>query len=219
MDFLDFVRGPALKVSIAIFVAGVFWRLTALALRRRTLDRSLKRPGAPSALRGGLRTIFQRMVTRKPFSHDIHVPYLVAHTFHIGLLIIVVLGTPHILFISEIIGVRWAGLSKGVIDIVSGITFGALLLALFHRLTHPVRRRLSTFDDYLTWTIVVLPVITGLLLTSHLGARYETMLAIHIATFEILLIWFPFGKLMHAFFWVSSRGATGARYSHRGART
>ena len=35
-------------------------------------------------------------------------------------------------------------------------------------------------------------------------------------TLELLLVWFPFGKLMHAFLFVFSRGATGMRFSHRG---
>ena len=32
------------------------------------------------------------------------------------------------------------------------------------------------------------------------------------------LVWFPFGKLMHAFLFALSRGATGMRFSHRGRR-
>jgi hypothetical protein len=35
---------------------------------------------------------------------------------------------------------------------------------------------------------------------------------------ELLLIWFPFGKLMHAVWFALSRGATGIRFSHRGVR-
>lgn len=219
MSFLDFVRGPALKVSLLIFVAGVLWRLTSLALRRGVPDPSTKREGAPSALGGATRTVFQRLWPARAFADEARLPTLLAYIFHFGLLIIVLFGTPHILFISELIGVRWAGLPKGVIDIVSGITLGTLVIVLYRRITHPVRRRLSGVDDYISWAIVTLPVITGLLLTSHIGARYETLLGVHIATFEVLLIWFPFGKLMHSFLWVFSRGATGIRYSHRGART
>ena len=50
-----------------------------------------------------------------------------------------------------------------------------------------------------------------------LGARYETMLALHILSICVFLIWFPFGKLMHAFLFAFSRGMTGVRLGQRGA--
>jgi hypothetical protein len=45
---------------------------------------------------------------------------------------------------------------------------------------------------------------------------YRGPLAVHLLTLELLLIWFPFGKLMHAVLFAFSRGATGVRFSHRG---
>ena len=47
---------------------------------------------------------------------------------------------------------------------------------------------------------------------------YGGPLAIHLLSLELLLIWFPFGKLMHAVLFVFSRGATGIRFSHRGVK-
>ncbi|MBX5454508.1 MAG: nitrate reductase, partial [Acidobacteriia bacterium] len=85
------------------------------------------------------------------------------------------------------------------------------------RLTHPVLRLLSTADDYFAWIVTVLPVITGLAATSHLGARYETLLAVHILSVALLLAWLPYGKLMHPFFVFITRGFTGVYLSRRGA--
>ena len=53
--------------------------------------------------------------------------------------------------------------------------------------------------------------------TAHVGARYETLLAIHILSVDLLLIWFPFGKLMHAFYIFPSRAINGAILARRGA--
>ena len=47
---------------------------------------------------------------------------------------------------------------------------------------------------------------------------YDGPLAVHLLTLELLLIWFPFGKLMHAVLFAFSRGATGVRFSHRGVQ-
>ena len=63
-----------------------------------------------------------------------------------------------------------------------------------------------------------LPLVTGVVAASHLGARYETLLAIHILSVALLLIWLPFGKLMHFFLVFVTRSQTGAQLSHRGAQ-
>jgi nitrate reductase gamma subunit len=49
------------------------------------------------------------------------------------------------------------------------------------------------------------------------GATYETLLAIHILSVDVLLIWFPFGKLMHAVYIFPSRALNGALLSRKGA--
>ena len=71
---------------------------------------------------------------------------------------------------------------------------------LFRRVTNPVMRMLSNFDDYFSWFITMLVLVTGLAATAHVGAPYETLLGLHILSVDVLLIWFPFGKLMHAFY-------------------
>ena len=98
------------------------------------------------------------------------------------------------------------------------ITLAILVMLLVRRMVHPVLRMISTADDYISWVVTTLPIITGLLAVAHLGLRYETMLAIHILSVELLLIWFPFGKLMHLFFVFPSRYNVGAIFARRGVR-
>jgi hypothetical protein len=47
---------------------------------------------------------------------------------------------------------------------------------------------------------------------------YRVPLAIHLLSLELLLIWFPFGKLMHAVLFAFSRSATGLRFARRGVQ-
>ena len=219
MSLLEFARGPGLTWATLIMVGGVLMRVVALLSRRRVKDRSPAREGASSAWAGALHTIVQRTWPARPFREVATLPTAIAYTFHLGILVILILGTPHILFFSNIVGFVWPGLPKGIIDVVSAVTLGALFVALIRRITHPVRRLLSDSDDYVSWLLTTLPVITGLLATTPLGGRYDQLLAVHILSVEVLMIWFPFGKLMHAIFWLPSRGFTGARFAHRGART
>ena len=49
--------------------------------------------------------------------------------------------------------------------------------------------------------------------------RYEDLLAFHILSVVLLMIWLPFGKLGHAFLVFITRGTTGMALERRGAKT
>ena len=101
--------------------------------------------------------------------------------------------------------------------VVGAITFAALVALLVHRLASPVKRLISNFDDYFSWLVTTLPLVTGMMAYSHIGAPYPTMLAIHILSVELLMVWFPFGKLMHTFTIFIARAATGIAFERKGA--
>ena len=217
MDLLDFARGPALQVALVLFAFGVFWRLASLLLLPRVKDLSKPRAGAPPALFAALREIVRRAWPQRPFPGATLFWTINSYIFHLGLAIVVFAFAPHILFIRSLLGLSWPSLPSNLINAVGVVTVASLLAALGRRLTHPVLRLLSTADDYFAWIVTVLPVITGLAATSHLGARYETLLAVHILSVALLLAWLPYGKLMHPFFVFITRGFTGVYLSRRGA--
>jgi nitrate reductase gamma subunit len=94
-----------------------------------------------------------------------------------------------------------------------------MIAMLIRRIAHPVMRLLSTADDYLSWLLVFLPVLTGILLSGETVAGYETLLALHILSVELMMIWLPFGKLMHGMLVFASRGAMGFNFARKGAAT
>jgi len=107
------------------------------------------------------------------------------------------------------------------------ITFVAMILILMERLTDGVLRLLSNFDDYFSWFVTFLPLVTGMMVINHpfpAGVAPESplapaLLAIHLLSVELLFIWLPFGKLSHAFLVFISRGITGAAFARKGAAT
>jgi nitrate reductase gamma subunit len=216
MELLEFARGEGLRVAVIIFSAGLIWRLVHLFLTKRKTDLSEARLGGEVA--GGFRTIFSRFVHHKPFRERTRNGTIIAYTFHIGLAIVFLGGTPHILFIESFSGLSWSPLPNIVVHVAAAITLAALIAGIVRRLGHPVLKMLSNFDDYFSWLITTLPVITGLLAVAHIGARYEVMLALHILSFDVFLIWFPFGKLMHSIIVFGSRYTTGVTFTRRGAR-
>lgn len=216
MELLEFARGEGLRIATAVFAAGLIWRLLHLYLTAKKVDLSEARQGGKRA--GGIRTIFSRFVHHQAFRSRTRNGTVIAYTFHIGLAIIVFGAAPHILFIESFTGLAWPSLPNVVIHVAAAVTLAALLAAVIRRMLHPVLSMLSNFDDYFSWFITTLPVVTGLLAVGHLGARYETLLAIHILSFEAFLVWFPFGKLMHSFIVFGSRYTTGVTFTRRGAR-
>lgn len=218
MSMLDFARGTALQVAMAVFVLGVAWRLVSLLALPWARDRSPKRPGAPSALSAAITGFVRHMWVPKAFGQSSMFTLINGYVFHIGLAIIVFGFAQHILFIKGLIGFGWPGLPTSVISVAGIVTLASLVAALVRRLTSPVMKLISTANDYFTWAITTLPVLTGLLAVSHLGARYETLLAIHMLSVAALLIWFPFGKLMHAFLVFVTRSETAISYSRRGVK-
>ena len=224
MDLLDIARGPALWFALAVFVLGTLWRLAGFLRLPRRPDLSPARAGAPSDLRAALRCILRGMWPRQAFVQSTRFVAINAYVFHVGLALVFFGYAPHIAFVRRVTGLGWPALPDIVMYLAAGATMASLLLALLSRLTDPVRKAISNTGDWLTWAIIFLPIFTGMAvliepsaaILAHDSPMYRGPLAVHLLSLELLLLWFPFGKLMHAFLFAFSRGATGVRFSHRG---
>jgi nitrate reductase gamma subunit len=219
MTLLDFARGIGLKVATLILVAGLFWRLAGILLLRPLPQFATSRVSLPRRIMGAAAMIVTRSLPRRTFWPRIGVSMGLSTVFHMGFLLILVGGAPHILIIHQITGLIWPNLPKGIVVIISALTLGAMIALITRRVAHPVTRLLSTTDDYLSWLLVFLPVLTGVVLSGETIASYETLLAIHIISVELMMIWLPFGKLMHVALVFASRGAMGYNFARKGAAT
>jgi nitrate reductase gamma subunit len=227
MTLLEFARGPGLQWSVAIFLFGLLWRLVGIFFLRTKAD--LSAPRNPAKWKG-LRLIGLRSWPRKEFLGGTAFGEVMGYAFHIGFLVTLFFYVPHLLFFEDIsegligtdfeglFGFRWPALPTAAITFLAAISVAALVAVLVHRVTNPVKRLISNFDDYFSWLLTVAPLATGLLAYAHAGGvRYETLLGVHILSAEALLVWFPFGKLIHAFTIFAARGATGMIFERRGA--
>jgi nitrate reductase gamma subunit len=218
MTLLEFARGPALQIALAVFAFGVCYRVFSLFLLWRTRDSSAGSNRQKPVALAAAREVIRRLWPQSAYKQRTLFALINGYIFHLGLAIVVFTLLPHILFFRDLLGVSWPSLPNNVIYAVAVVTVASMVAALVMRFSNPVLRIISTFDDYFSWLATFLPVITGLIATSHLGARYETLMAIHLLSVALLLIWLPFGKLMH-FAWVFvTRSQTGVQLSHRGAQ-
>lgn len=212
-ELLNWARGPALKWSLAIFAVGVMVRLTEMWMLGRKADLSEARG---SSLLGGWRTVFTRSVPIPGVMKSAGLVIGAGYIFHIGFFIALFLYIPHIHLFRDVLGFGWPGLPSPWIGFVTILSIAALIALLVHRLVHPVRRFLSRFQDYLAWTVTFLPLATGYLATHSPVGSYTLTLAAHILSVELLLVVFPFTKLMHTFTFAVSRWYNGAIAGRKG---
>lgn len=221
-ELLALARGPALWASLFVLIAGSAWRIAAIFRLGSRPD--LSEPRSTRLLRGAVRGIFARMIPRREFRWGGRIGALNGYAYHLGLAVIVFGYAPHIEFIQRLTGLAWPPLPGPVVYVATGITFLSLFLALIERLTDPVRRLLSEFDDYFSWFVVILPCATGMIVINQAyspgsppGSPLDPLpLAVHLLSVELLFLWLPFGKLAHAFLVFMSRAVTGAASARRG---
>jgi nitrate reductase gamma subunit len=213
MQFLTWVRGTGLDIAVSIFVLGVLWRLFEIYSLGRKKDLAAPRHVSGAS---GWHTVFRRSIPPQGMLMKSPVSYIGGFTFHIGLAIVIFLFAPHILLVKNLTGLSWPGLPSQFIDLAAVVTMAAMVVILVDRINKPVKRYLSTFGDWFTWTLTFLPVLTGWMAVQHLLLPYTTMLALHILSVELLLVFLPFTKLFHAFTLFGSRWYNGTVNGHKG---
>ena len=218
MDLLEFARGPALQWGAYILVAGSIWRIVGIWLLKEKPDFS--EPRKRGGLGGALKVIYTRAFTADPFKAATLYPKILAYVQHIGLFAVVFLFVPHIMFFQGFLGFGWPGLPNSVIYVLGVAAVVGSFALLVRRVTHPVLRLISNFDDYFSGFVAVFPFLTGLFIPVRPSfIRYEDLLAIHILSVVLLMVWLPFGKLGHTFLVFITRGTTGMVFERRGAKT
>ncbi|MGK7296121.1 MAG: hypothetical protein ACNS61_09910 [Candidatus Wenzhouxiangella sp. M2_3B_020] len=222
MTVLEFSRGPMLHFALIVFVFGVLWRLIAtftLGWRKR---KSEWRTGVGKSAAEGMVAVGNRSWPHPEFLNRTAFGEAVGYGYHIGMFIIILLGAPHVIFWKNLFGINapwWPTIPSGIISVVSVVTIFLLLIATIRRFMHPPLRRISNFDDWFTLVIIFALMISGVMAVFGIGGRYELVLAAHIISFNVLLIWFPFSKLMHAFYIFPTRYFIGYTHAKKGAST
>ncbi len=168
---------------------------------------------------GGLRTIVTRSFPDRGTLRRSTFNIVAGYVFHVGFFVVLLLFAPHILVFREVLGFSWPSIPTPIIDATTLVTIIALLAVLAHRLQHKVMRFLSRFEDYLAWFVTILPLITGYLAFHRIGLTPTTLIAIHILSVELLMVVFPFTKLMHAITLFMARYYNGAIAGYRGVNS
>jgi nitrate reductase gamma subunit len=211
--FLQFVEGPLWYATVVIFLGGVLIRLIELFARGIPPDLAVPRSWG---LFGAMRTVVSRSWTAKGFTRGATFHLVAGYMFHIGLFVLLLFGAPHVEFIKErILGFGWTPAPHWVFILAADFAFAGIILLWLRRVMHPVMRQISTFDDHAAALLIFVALFTGCM---ALFQSHDSLRAIHMLAVEVLLIYFPFSRLMHAFTFLLSRSYTGAAMARKGIR-
>jgi nitrate reductase gamma subunit len=207
----EFIDGPLWYFSLTVFVVGVIWRL--IAVFRFGLGSDLSEPRR-SAAGAGLMTTLRRFVPRREMAPRIRLHVVAGYLFHLGLFAVLLFAAPHVLFLEQhLLGFGWTPMPYWAFILTSQIAFFGLILLWLHRLMNPVSRLISDADDHVAALLTFVVMLTGCL---ALMEAFTGLRVLHRFSVELLMIYFPFSRLMHAFTFIPSRAFTGALFGRRG---
>ena len=214
-QLLEFLRGQGLKIAVIIFAFGLIYRMLHTVLLGREKNLAVPRG---SEWGPGLRTLWRRSFFSVRLTPRGHFILIAGYIFHLGFLVTLLFLSQHIALVKKTFCISWPALPPGVISIAAVLSIAAMAALLVHRITDPVKRLISDYQDYLTWALTFLPLLTGVMLNNGMLTDYRHMLILHLASVELLLIAIPFTKLAHMLTVLSSRWYNGAIAGYKGVK-
>lgn len=218
-EVLRFARGPLFNVALMVFVAGIVFRLVRILMLGWTRDRV---PAMGNKSAGVLKTYLKALViwpfipwVKGTFNRN-PITYIAGGLFHLGLFVVTLLGTAHVLVWKSLLGFAWPSLPLPIVDWMAAVTIVAMLALFINRLVNPVLKLITGPAEWMNWTVVFMPMVTGYIMTHHLWFQYEVLFSLHMLTVDLLLIWIPFSRISHFVFYFFSRTVHGVEFGKRG---
>jgi len=215
---LEFARGPLFKVALLVFIGGMFYRLVRVISLGWSKDKvDSKGSKVKGVLISYMKGFFilpffpwvKNTFTKNPIT------FLAGGIFHLGLFLIIFLGTPHMLVWKSLIGIGWYTLPLPIVDWFAAVTIVSMIILLINRFVNPVLKLISGPAEKFNWLVVFIPMVTGYMMTHHLFFRYEALFSFHMLSVDFLLIWIPFSRISHFMFYFFSKSIHGAQFGKR----
>jgi nitrate reductase gamma subunit len=210
--FAQLVDGIFWDTALWVFAIGVLWRILSIFRVRNKPDLSVPRG---SGLAGAIGANLRRFLPRAEIGYRTRLQVIAGYLFHIGLFFLLFFAAPHVLFIEAETGLGWTPMPYWAFIISAQLAFIGLMLLWIHRVMHPVTRLISDADDHIAAILTFIVMLTGCM---ALIETFEGLRVFHRFTVELLMVYFPFSRLMHAFMFIPSRAYTGAWFGRRGVK-
>ena len=210
--FKHLVDGILWDIALWVFTIGVLWRILSIFFVGNKKDYSVARK---TGLTGAIATNISRFFPRSEMRSRTRLHVVAGYMFHLGLFALLFFAAPHILFVESLTGLSWIAMPYWAFIVAAQLSFVGLLLLWIHRVMDPVTRLISSADDHAASILTFVVMLTGCM---ALLEGFEGLRVLHRFTVELLMVYFPFSRLMHAFMFIPSRAFTGAWFGRRGVK-
>ena len=215
-QWLIWLRGTGLQIASVVFVLGLVFRILQNLLMGKPKELA---PARGNAFGAGLATVARRSLVYPDKSYRGYFISIMGYVFHVGFLLTLLFLSQHIILFKSVFGFSWPALPPTLIDLFALLSIAALIAILLRRVLDPVTKLLSDYQDYLTWALTILPLITGFMAMHPSGLSYTASFSLHLMSVELLLIAIPFTKLSHMASLFISRWYNGAIAGYRGVKS
>jgi nitrate reductase gamma subunit len=194
--WIDFARGPLFRVSLAICLLGLAYRLGNALWQihrsyRQSGDKRLQKKAVLKATMQGLLPF--RMFRVRPL-------YTLASAgFHLGILLVPLFYVGHVTLWQESLPVTWPTLGPAVSDALTLVAISGLIFVLLGRLLIRASRDLTSREDAGILIFLLCLVASGYWAAHATSSPFDprAMLLTHLLLGNLALILTPLTKIVH----------------------
>lgn len=213
---VEFVTGPLLYISLAVFVIGLTVRVVMYVNGlSQKLDRVAYKAHMGKGLKGACASIFRWMIPGATHGWRVQ-PFMmiVFFMFHIGAVLLPLFILGHTIVMEYYLSIGMPALPGVVSDVLSIIAVIGLAGLAARRIFVPEARFLTTAQDWFILVLTAVPFVTGVLARYTGGTEvYDALMFAHVLSGEIFLILAPFTKLSHMVLYFLSRAQIGMDFA------
>jgi nitrate reductase gamma subunit len=200
------VQVVALLFMASVYVLRLVWLFRFRSAPERTYPAGSAAAGVAWSMLNVAMPWAMESTRRKPF---FYVQFVI---FHVG--VVLAIAATFIIpyrpeFFEHAFSVR-------TFQIALGAAFVVGLMRLYRRLTTPALRLISTADDYLSLTLMILFFFAGVVAVPNRPEDGEWPLIAFFALTAFFLVYVPFSKICHYLYYPFTRFYFGRMQGHRG---
>jgi nitrate reductase gamma subunit len=194
---IEFGRGPLFRLSFVLMILGLL-RIVILSLvslaeaYRRNPDKVL--PWRDMTLKtAGWLVPFARLLNKRPIYS------VLSFLFHVGLILVPLFFSTHVLLWERGVGFAWPALSQSVSDVLTLTVIVTGIALFFGRVIPRGSRTISRRQEFVWPLLLVVPFLTGFVCThAEIGpVAYQWMMLIHVYSADLIMLMIPFTKIAH----------------------
>ncbi len=212
-DIYDFLSGPGVWISLAVFLGGLLLKAAFLFGASKDKDKVFY---DHLNWRWGFKSVWHWLVPLGSVSlRQQPVFAIVIWVFHICLFAAPLFSVAHNMMLKESLGWSLWSWPDHLMDAFSIVVIICAAFLIIRRIAKPEVRILTSGWDYFLILLTAAPFVSGFLAYHQIGGSYEVTLTLHILFSEVLLIIIPFSKLGHMMLFFLTRFNLGSEMGGR----